>query len=135
MMLTNGNRNILRITCHGATLAAKSPSSNAGLPQVGSSDITYEIDTIDVLAIFNLQTIMCMQYVLAFMIDFHTELKSTSSNCLLSIYQNQTKILKKKNKSNAFHFFYLYFTNFLLQRRFVYFQCLLPYMILGPDIK
>ena len=108
MMLTNGNRNILRITCHGATLAAKSPSSNAGLPQVGSSDITYEIDTIDVLAIFNLQTIMCMQYVLAFMIDFHTELKSTSSNCLLSIYQNQTKILKKKiNRMSSISFIYI----------------------------
>jgi hypothetical protein len=133
-MLTNGNRNILRITCHSATLSTKSPSSNVGIPQVGLSDITYEIDTIDMLVIFHLQTKIYVQYVLAFMTDLHTELKSTSANCLLRVYQNQTKIFKK-NKSKSFHFFDLYFTNFRLQKRFVYFQCLLPYIILGPDIK
>jgi hypothetical protein len=93
-MLTNGNRNILRITCHSAILSTKSPSSNAGIPQVGLSDITYEIDTIDMLVIFHLQTIMYVQYVLAFMTELHTELKSTSSICLLRVHQNQTKILK-----------------------------------------
>jgi hypothetical protein len=95
MMLTNGNRNILRITCHSATLSTKCPSSNAGLLQVGLSDITYEIGTIDIFVIFHLQTVMYTQYVLAFMIDFHNETKSTSPYCLLRIYQNQTKILKK----------------------------------------
>jgi hypothetical protein len=85
----------LKITCHSATLSTKSPSSDSGLSQVGLSDLTYEIDTIDTFVIFHLQTIMYMKYVIAFMIDFHIELKSTSSNCLLRIYQNQTKILKK----------------------------------------
>ena len=133
MMLTNGNRDILRITCHSATLSTYPPSPNAELPQVVLSDITYEIGTIDMFVIFHLETIMYVQYVLAFMIDLHTEKKSTGSNCLLRIYQNHTKIFK--NKSKDFHLFDLYFTNFQLQKRFLYFQCLLPYIILGPDIK
>jgi len=85
-----------KITCHSATLFTKSPSSDSGLPQVGLSDLTYEIGTIGMLVIFHLQTIMYMEYVIAFMIDLHIKLKSTSSNCLLRIYQNQTKIFKKK---------------------------------------
>jgi hypothetical protein len=73
------------IFCHNVTLSTKSPSSNAGLPQVGLSDTNYEIVTIDKFVIFHLETVMYMQYVLAFMIELRTELKPTSSNCLLRI--------------------------------------------------
>ena len=95
MMLASGNRNILRLTCRSVTLSTKSPSSNAGLPQVWLSDITYEIRTIAMFVIFYSQTVMYMQYLLAFMFDLHTEMKSTSSNCLLRIYQTRPKSLKK----------------------------------------
>ena len=74
-----------------------------------------------------------MQYVLAPMIDLHTELKNTSSYCLLHIFQNQNKIFKKNSK--VFHLFDLYFRNFRCQKRFMYLKCLLPHIILGRDIN